>query len=127
MRTKIVAKVVSGGQTGADRGDLDPAIELDVSHGGWCPLGRRRVCGGDTPPAPYSRSCSETFSKFFEGPAGRTAVPIDPLLTAEHQLKSPSTEPETSVYQRPSPAPAGFGRAGQAAEVIEPGFGLISV
>ena len=31
-------------------------------------------------------------------PEDRTAVPIDPLLTAEHQLKSPSTEPETSVY-----------------------------
>ena len=29
-------------------------------------------------------------------PEDRTAVPIDPLLTAEHQLKSPSTEPETS-------------------------------
>ena len=46
----IEQSVVSGGQTGADRGDLDAAIELDVSHGGWCPLGRRRVCGGDTPP-----------------------------------------------------------------------------
>lgn len=48
----MIAKIVSGGQTGADRGDLDAAIELDVSHGGWCPLGRRRVCGGDTPRPP---------------------------------------------------------------------------
>ena len=120
MRTKIVAKVVSGGQTGADRGDLDAAIELDVSHGGWCPLGRRRVCGGDTPPPLTADPALRLLPNFPKGPAGRTAVPIDPLLTAEHQLKSPSTE-------APVPAPAGFGRAGQAAEVIEPGFGLISV
>lgn len=33
-------RIVSGGQTGADRGGLDAAIELDVPHGGWCPRGR---------------------------------------------------------------------------------------
>jgi hypothetical protein len=33
-------RIVSGGQTGVDRGALDAAIMLDVPHGGWCPLGR---------------------------------------------------------------------------------------
>lgn len=33
-------KIVSGGQTGVDRGALDAAISLDVDHGGWCPRGR---------------------------------------------------------------------------------------
>ena len=33
-------KIVSGGQTGADRGGLDAAIELGIPHGGWCPKGR---------------------------------------------------------------------------------------
>lgn len=32
--------IVSGGQTGVDRGALDAAIELGISHGGWCPAGR---------------------------------------------------------------------------------------
>jgi hypothetical protein len=35
-----VAKIVSGGQTGVDRGALDAAIALGIPHGGWCPKGR---------------------------------------------------------------------------------------
>lgn len=35
-----VTKIVSGGQTGVDRGALDAAIELGIPHGGWCPKGR---------------------------------------------------------------------------------------
>lgn len=34
-----IARIVSGGQTGADRAALDAAIELGVSYGGWCPQG----------------------------------------------------------------------------------------
>ena len=33
-------KIVSGGQTGADRAALDWAIAHGVPHGGWCPKGR---------------------------------------------------------------------------------------
>ncbi len=33
-------KIVSGGQTGVDRGALDAALALDWSCGGWCPEGR---------------------------------------------------------------------------------------
>ncbi|MFG0267202.1 MAG: putative molybdenum carrier protein, partial [Rhodopirellula sp. JB055] len=32
--------IISGGQTGVDRGALDAAIELNLPHGGWCPAGR---------------------------------------------------------------------------------------
>ena len=32
--------IISGGQTGVDRGALDAAIALDVPHGGRCPRGR---------------------------------------------------------------------------------------
>ncbi len=35
-----VKKIISGGQTGADRAALDVAIELGMPHGGWCPFGR---------------------------------------------------------------------------------------
>jgi hypothetical protein len=35
-----VKRIVSGGQTGVDRGALDAAIFLGIDHGGWCPLGR---------------------------------------------------------------------------------------
>ncbi len=35
-----VRKIVSGGQTGADRAALDWAIAHQIEHGGWCPQGR---------------------------------------------------------------------------------------
>lgn len=38
-------KIVSGGQTGADRAGLDFAIENGIEHGGWCPQGRRSEDG----------------------------------------------------------------------------------
>jgi hypothetical protein len=41
----MLAKVISGGQTGADRGGLDAAIQLGIPHGGWCPRGRRAEDG----------------------------------------------------------------------------------
>lgn len=34
-------KIVSGGQTGADRAALDTAIALGLPYGGWCPKGGR--------------------------------------------------------------------------------------
>lgn len=38
-------RIVSGGQTGADRAALDWAIANDVAHGGWCPRGRKAEDG----------------------------------------------------------------------------------
>lgn len=38
-------RIVSGGQTGVDRGALDAALDLDIPHGGWCPRGRRAEDG----------------------------------------------------------------------------------
>src|SRR4029077_925972 len=38
-------KIVSGGQTGADRAALDWAIARGIPHGGWCPKGRRAEDG----------------------------------------------------------------------------------
>jgi hypothetical protein len=34
-------RIVSGGQTGADRAALDRAMAHGIAHGGWCPRGRR--------------------------------------------------------------------------------------
>lgn len=35
-----ICVIISGGQTGADRGGLDFAIQSGIKHGGWCPFGR---------------------------------------------------------------------------------------
>jgi Circularly permutated YpsA SLOG family len=41
----MIQKIVSGGQTGADRTALDWAIWHDIPHGGWCPKGRKAEDG----------------------------------------------------------------------------------
>ena len=41
----MIEKIVSGGQTGADRMGLDWAIWHDVPHGGWCPKFRKAEDG----------------------------------------------------------------------------------
>lgn len=38
-------KIISGAQTGADRGGLDAAIELGLEYGGWVPKGRKAEDG----------------------------------------------------------------------------------
>ncbi len=62
MCAHIPDGIVSGGQTGADRAGLQAAIELGLSHGGWCPKGRRAEDGrvpirfelNETPSEEYS-------------------------------------------------------------------------
>ena len=36
----LLKKIISGGQTGADRAALDFALAKGLAHGGWCPHGR---------------------------------------------------------------------------------------
>ncbi|MBI3463526.1 MAG: putative molybdenum carrier protein [Planctomycetes bacterium] len=40
-----IRQIISGGQTGVDRGALDAAIALGIPHGGHCPRGRRAEDG----------------------------------------------------------------------------------
>ena len=41
----FITKIVSGGQTGADRAGLDFAITHGIACGGWCPRGRKAEDG----------------------------------------------------------------------------------
>uniref|UniRef100_UPI0025796DED putative molybdenum carrier protein n=1 Tax=Ralstonia sp. RL TaxID=1839756 RepID=UPI0025796DED len=43
IRSKF--KIISGGQTGADRAAFDWAIVNCLPHGGWCPKGRKAEDG----------------------------------------------------------------------------------
>ena len=55
-------RIVSGGQTGADRAALDWAIKHGIPHGGWCPKGRRSEDG--TIPSQYQLQESPTRNYF---------------------------------------------------------------
>jgi len=41
----MIEKIISGGQTGADRAALDFAIKHGIPHGGWVPKGRKAEDG----------------------------------------------------------------------------------
>ena len=60
--TMPISSIISGGQTGADRGGLDAAIACNIPHGGRCPKGRKAEDG--VIPAKYllqeSKSASYT-------------------------------------------------------------------
>jgi hypothetical protein len=55
-------KIVSGGQTGADRAALDWANRHGIPHGGWCPRGRRAEDG----PIPLIYRLRETTTARYE-------------------------------------------------------------
>jgi hypothetical protein len=41
----LIQKIVSGGQTGADKAALDFAVKHNIPHGGWLPQGRKTENG----------------------------------------------------------------------------------
>ena len=49
-----LARIVSGGQTGVDRGALDAALAAGFPCGGWCPEGRMAEDGAIPPRYPLS-------------------------------------------------------------------------
>ncbi len=65
----MIERIISGGQTGADRGALDAAIAAGVPHGGSCPRGRRAEDG----PIPDRYNLVETASREY---AARTAANV---------------------------------------------------
>lgn len=71
-----VRRIVSGGQTGVDRGALDAAIELQLEHGGWCPRGRRAEDGR----IPQRYQLQEADSPFYSARTERNVVESDATL-----------------------------------------------
>ncbi len=56
----MLSKIISGGQTGADRAGLDAAMDCGLEHGGWIPRGRRTEKG--RLPDRYRLRETESFS-----------------------------------------------------------------
>ncbi|CAB3634782.1 putative molybdenum carrier protein [Achromobacter pestifer] len=77
----MIRKIVSGGQSGADRAALDMAIELGIAFGGWVPKGRLAEDG----------ALPDTYSDMVEAPSSepdiRTALNVqdsDATLVFSH-------------------------------------------
>ena len=54
-------KILSGGQTGADRAALDAALDCGVPCGGWCPAGRRAEDGAVPPRYPLAELSTDSY------------------------------------------------------------------
>ena len=69
-------KIISGGQTGADRAALDAAIALGVPHGGWLPKGRKTEAG----PLPMHYALHELTSRRYRDRTEKNIVAADATL-----------------------------------------------
>ena len=76
----VIKKIVSGGQTGADRAGLDAAIELDVPHGGWIPKGRKTENGG----LPGKYHLKEMPTGSYEARTEQNVIESDGTLIVSH-------------------------------------------
>jgi putative molybdenum carrier protein len=91
--------IVSGGQTGADRGALDAALAAGVPCGGWCPRGRRAEDGTiperyplrETPAAEYPQRTawnvrdSDGTVIFHHGTVDRGTALTERLASRQHR------------------------------------------
>jgi hypothetical protein len=66
QKIQSIAKVVSGGQTGADRAGLDWAIAHNIPHSGWCPKGRKAEDGPITARYELQETSSEAYQERTE-------------------------------------------------------------
>jgi len=70
-----LSKIISGGQTGADRAALDFAIETGIPYGGWVPKGRRAE-DGRISEMRYPNLC-ETASSYYQDRTKRNVDAAD--------------------------------------------------
>ncbi len=72
----MLKKIISGGQTGVDRGALDAAIKLMIPYGGWIPLGRLTEAG----PLPQKYNLTETDNSNYADRTEKNVLGADGTL-----------------------------------------------
>lgn len=80
--------IISGGQTGVDRGALDAALELGATCGGWCPAGRKAEDG----PIPVRYPMTELASPDYPDRTRRNVEDSDGTLILHRGPLSGGTE-----------------------------------
>ncbi|KQY62416.1 YpsA SLOG family protein [Nocardioides sp. Root140] len=88
-----IARIVSGGQTGADRAALDAALHAGIPYGGWCPA------GGLAEDHPAPPGLLADYPALREAPSGDPAVRTrlnvrgsDATLVVREAVRSPGTD-----------------------------------
>ncbi|MFZ5557748.1 MAG: putative molybdenum carrier protein [Pseudomonadota bacterium] len=84
------ARIVSGGQTGADRAALDWALAHGIACGGWCPRGRRAEDGAIDPRYPLTEMPADDYAQRTEWNVrdsdATVIVSLAPVLTGGSRL-----------------------------------------
>ncbi|AWB91903.1 putative molybdenum carrier protein [Aeromicrobium chenweiae] len=97
-----LARIVSGGQSGADRAGLDAAIAVGLEHGGWCPA------GGWAEDRPEPPGLLRDYPGLREAPSARPAVRTGlnvrdshaTLIVRAEPVASPGTDLTAEVAER---------------------------
>jgi hypothetical protein len=96
----MLKKIISGGQTGADRAALDVALLLGMPHGGWIPKGRLTEEG----PLPEKYDLRETAGTQYAERTEKNVLEADGTLIFSHgRLTGGSayTQEKAKFHQRP--------------------------
>jgi hypothetical protein len=84
----MLKKIISGGQTGADRAALDVAIKMGIPHGGNVPKGRLAEDG----PIPARYHLQEMPSDSYEARTEQNVIDSDGTLILSHGKLSGGTD-----------------------------------
>lgn len=90
-----IKMIISGGQTGADRGALDAAISAGVDHGGYCPAGRRSEDGC----IPDRYDLIETSSSGYEERTRRNVAMADVTLIITSGEMTPGSKLTLAIVE----------------------------
>jgi hypothetical protein len=80
MVAAMIKKIISGGQTGADRAALDFALAHRIPHGGWVPKGRLAEDG----PIPEVYSLQEMSTRSYPKRTEKNVMESDGTLIISH-------------------------------------------
>ena len=72
----MIKKIITGGQTGADRAALDVALKFGIPHGGWIPKGRKTEKG----PLPEKYLMQEMPTESYEARTEQNVLDSDGTL-----------------------------------------------
>jgi len=76
----MIKKIISGGQTGADRAALDVAMKFAIPHGGWVPRGRKTENG----PLPDKYQLKELSTASYAKRTEQNVLDSDATLLISH-------------------------------------------
>jgi predicted Rossmann fold nucleotide-binding protein DprA/Smf involved in DNA uptake len=109
-------RIISGGQTGVDRGALDAALDTGCDCGGWCPSGRRAEDG----PIPARYPVRELSSNAYRERTLRNVLDSDGTLIIHFgELRGGTRLTRTLCRQYGRPCLAVEGGAGQTSAIAQ--------